>query len=109
MKTLLDLSLEDSAFFAQMANQANKQGKKLSAENEKLVLIDFEQEPNLDLTEKIRLKRNYLLAQSDWTQGNDSPLHIEKKRKWAEYRQALRDITLQAEFPNNVIFPSTPV
>lgn len=109
MKTLLDLSLEDSEFFARMANQANKQGKKLSAENEKLVLIDFERDINLNLAERIRSKRNRLLTQSDWTQGNDSPLNIEKKRKWAEYRQALRDITLQTEFPNNVIFPSTPV
>jgi hypothetical protein len=41
----------------------------------------------------IRLKRNNLLSESDWTQFNDSPLSAEKKSEWATYRQALRDIT----------------
>ena len=36
--------------------------------------------------------RNILLTQSDWTQGNDSPLSSSKKTEWATYRQALRDI-----------------
>jgi hypothetical protein len=41
----------------------------------------------------IRLKRNNLLSQSDWTQFNDSPLSSEKKLEWATYRQLLRDVT----------------
>lgn len=41
----------------------------------------------------IRLKRNNLLSESDWTQFNDSPLSNEKKLEWATYRQLLRDIT----------------
>jgi hypothetical protein len=41
----------------------------------------------------IRLKRNNLLSESDWTQFNDSPLSAEKKLEWATYRQALRNIT----------------
>lgn len=48
----------------------------------------------------VRDRRNRLLAESDWTQMNDSPLSNEDKTSWATYRQALRDITSHANFPN---------
>ena len=51
-------------------------------------------------------KRNGLLQASDWTQLPDVPLGT--KSAWAEYRQALRDITDQAEYPDNVIWPTSP-
>ena len=31
------------------------------------------------------------VEESDWTQGNDSPLSNDKKTEWAEYRTLLRD------------------
>tara|TARA_R100001509_G_scaffold154401_1_gene116013 strand:+ start:1825 stop:2043 length:219 start_codon:yes stop_codon:yes gene_type:complete len=37
--------------------------------------------------------RNVKLARCDWTQAPDSPLSDEKKKEWATYRQALRDLT----------------
>ena len=40
-----------------------------------------------------RILRNRKLKNSDWTQANDSPLSDEKKKEWATYRQALRDLT----------------
>ena len=52
-----------------------------------------------------RDKRNTLLAESDWTQVDDAPVD---KAAWAVYRQALRDITSQAEFPHNVVWPTKP-
>ena len=48
----------------------------------------------------VRDQRNRLLAESDWTQMADSPLTDEEKSAWATYRQALRDITSHANFPN---------
>ena len=48
----------------------------------------------------VRDRRNKLLAESDWTQMADSPLTDEAKSSWATYRQALRDITSHANFPN---------
>ena len=36
--------------------------------------------------------RNKKLAKCDWTQAPDSPLSEEKKKEWATYRQALRDL-----------------
>ena len=60
---------------------------------------------------RLRKKRNYLLQQSDWTQGNDSPLSTSKKTEWATYRQTLRDLPANnssaASF-NDVTFPTEP-
>ena len=47
-----------------------------------------------------RQKRNGLLAQSDWTQMNDSPLSNEDKTAWAVYRSELRNLTDDAAWPN---------
>lgn len=51
--------------------------------------------------------RDQRLADTDWTQANDSPLSEEKKAEWATYRQALRDLPAQEGFPN-VAFPTPP-
>ena len=40
-----------------------------------------------------RAVRNKKLLDSDWTQAPDSPLSDTKKKEWATYRQALRDLT----------------
>lgn len=46
--------------------------------------------------ERVRSKRNALLAESDWTQVADAPVDA---TAWATYRQALRDITSHVNFP----------
>ena len=40
----------------------------------------------------IRAERDRLLANSDWTQGGDTPLTSAKKTAWATYRTKLRDV-----------------
>lgn len=57
--------------------------------------------------ELIRAERNALLVASDWTQFNDSPLDAAAAAAWATYRQALRDITKQAD-PANITWPVAP-
>lgn len=52
------------------------------------------------VAETNRKTRNDLLADSDWTQMNDSPLTNEEKTAWATYRQELRDISDLAAWPN---------
>ena len=52
-----------------------------------------------------RVTRNALLQASDWTQLPDVPLAT--KEAWAEYRQALRDITNQPD-PFNIVWPVPP-
>jgi len=53
----------------------------------------------------VRAQRNKLLADCDWTQLADSTAD---KAAWATYRQALRDITAQADFPWTVNWPDAP-
>jgi hypothetical protein len=67
-----------------------------------------EEEIAADLNSKaaqIRSQRNQLLTASDWTQVLDAPIN---RTAWATYRQALRDITSQEDFPNNVVWPKNP-
>ena len=44
-----------------------------------------------------RSKRDSLLTESDWTQIADAPVDASA---WTTYRQALRDITSHANWPN---------
>jgi hypothetical protein len=67
---------------------------------------ELEQETN-QMWENIRVQRNELLLESDWTQLSDSPLSEEKKIEWQTYRQELRDITSQQD-PFNIIWPTKP-
>jgi hypothetical protein len=53
----------------------------------------------------VRGQRDSLLVQSDWTQVADSPVD---KAAWTTYRQALRDISTQPEFPWAVAWPQRP-
>ncbi len=57
---------------------------------------------NLNTANEVRAKRNQLLVQSDWTQVADAPVD---KAAWATYRQELRNITIQQNFPLDVIWP----
>lgn len=54
-----------------------------------------------------RQERNRRLAASDWTQLPDTP--SDNAAAWKEYRQALRDITLQSGFPLKIDWPVEPV
>lgn len=57
---------------------------------------------------KIRIVRTRLLALTEWTQGRDSPLSAVIIQAWGDYRQALRDMTAQRGFPNEVTWPVPP-
>jgi hypothetical protein len=56
--------------------------------------------------EKVRAERNILLTASDWTQVTDSTAD---KTAWAAYRQDLRNISLQTNFPWDIVWPTQPL
>ena len=58
-----------------------------------------------DQAANVRRSRNDLLTKCDWTQIADSTAD---KPVWATYRQALRDVTMQAGFPWTVTWPQEP-
>ena len=53
---------------------------------------------------EVRAQRNFRLFHSDWTQLPDTSVDA---AAWTTYRQALRDITEQAD-PFNIVWPSAP-
>jgi hypothetical protein len=55
--------------------------------------------------ERMRMHRDRLLAESDWTQVADSPVDREA---WATYRQALRDFPATWTPGSEADFPDTP-
>lgn len=57
----------------------------------------------------IREQRNEILTKSDWSQTLDviAQMTFDQKDQWRNYRQALRDITLQSD-PFNIQWPSLP-
>lgn len=57
--------------------------------------------------EEVRAQRNALLAQTDYTQIPDTPITPTNRTEFATYRQALRDITSQAD-PYNITWPISP-
>ena len=62
------------------------------------------------LLEELRVKRNKLLVESDWTQFRDVVLADDEA--WKTYRQALRDLPSQVEPTLNedidALFPTKP-
>lgn len=60
------------------------------------------------LASRIRQERAILLQATDFTQLEDAPISAVQKQAYKEYRQALRDITLQEGFPESVVFPEKP-
>lgn len=66
-----------------------------------------EQEVNDARAKEIRAKRNILLFACDWTHMLSDRV-VENQSEWATYRQALRDITTQETFPNEVVWPDAP-
>jgi len=70
--------------------------------------VDLSQEELTELLAtqwtKVREQRNQLLLASDWTQLPDAPVSA---TAWAEYRQALRNVTQQTD-PYNIAWPLQP-
>ena len=52
----------------------------------------------------VRRERNALIAETDWWATSDRTMTAEQ----TAYRQALRDITDQAGFPHEVVWPTKP-
>lgn len=68
-------------------------------------LFDPDTVPDEWLVERMRLHRDWLLAESDWTQLPDAPVD---RVAWAAYRQALRDFPATWTPGPTVTFPEAP-
>lgn len=55
--------------------------------------------------QRVREERDAKLSACDWRASSDVTLSTD----WRTYRQALRDVPSQSEFPTNVIWPVEPI
>jgi hypothetical protein len=61
-----------------------------------------------ELSEQATGERNLKLLNTDWTQLPDVALSAEQIQAWREYRQLLRDITDQSNYPREINWPIAP-
>lgn len=61
-----------------------------------------------ELAEEARIKRNKLIAETDYLVLPDSPVSEDYRNAIMVYRQALRDITKQIKFPKEIVWPTKP-
>lgn len=54
---------------------------------------------------ELRVQRNKLLSESDWTQLPDAQVNA---AAWVTYRQALRDLPANTADPANPVWPAKP-
>lgn len=72
----------------------------------KKAYLDQKLQEKLD---SVRNERNFLLKESDWTLGPDSPLTDVQKQAWKKYRQQLRDLPQKiTSYNQNILWPSPP-
>lgn len=68
-----------------------------------------EQEINDSKMAALRIERDKLLRESDWTQMvSDIPLSDVKKEEWRVYRQELRDLPKTVDL-SDIIYPTKPL
>lgn len=71
--------------------------------------VDNQEDSNFEqsIIDGKKAQRNVLLLQTDWALASDSPLTDGQKAEAVTYRQALRDLPTQDDFPD-VEFPAKP-
>jgi hypothetical protein len=63
---------------------------------------------NEEAATTVRAERDKLIASFDWMAIKAFEGGTTVSTEWATYRQALRDVTAQEGFPNNITWPTQP-
>lgn len=69
--------------------------------------IKSAEETQEDIQLKIKMSRNILLAECDFTVLPDSPFTDQEREEWKTYRQQLRDLDYTTD-PKSVKWPKKP-
>lgn len=71
--------------------------------------LDYAKEQEIEeLSKEVRKKRDRLLLETDYTQTIDAPITTASQQEYRQYRQTLRDITEDENFPYINIWPEKP-
>ena len=75
--------------------------------NDEIEILEYKQDADA-IAAEIKVKRDRLLSETDWTQLGDVGFPLKILEDWQDYRQALRDITKQDGFPFEITWPTPP-
>lgn len=84
--------------------------RKLEGNNYVVVTTVSDEAIKEEMSSNIKIARQKLLIDSDWTDTLSAKTRLGDAlyQAWQDYRQALRDITLQPDYPLDVIWPIAP-
>ena len=93
--------------FTANKNDPDANGKRIYSEALKKAMPYSENllEKNIALSQEIRIKRNVLLSDCDWTQLPDANVNADL---WKAYRNKLKLIPDQKDFPHAIVWPNIP-
>lgn len=98
----------EGAYPSEAVTWANANGAHVELTNSGYILKK-NHEPTLDeLASQVRTERDRRIAETDWYMMPDYPTDPETLELVKSYRKALRDITLQSDFPRDVEWPVMP-
>ena len=67
-----------------------------------------EEEPEVMTSEKANATIAQILENTAWSVASDTPSTKGQRADWLSFRQAIREIPLQAGFPKDIKWPSEP-
>jgi hypothetical protein len=108
--TAFELAASITLDMAQLSIDNKVAIRKLEGNNYVVVTTLSDEAINDDLSHTIKATRQTLLIDSDWTDTLSAQTRLGDLLypAWQDYRQALRDITLQSTYPLDVIWPIAP-
>lgn len=59
-------------------------------------------------TKNVKVERDRLLAETDWVATRAYETQTEVPQAWSTYRQQLRDLPTQPNFPHDTVWPAKP-
>jgi hypothetical protein len=114
-QTLIDCEINHPTYgwipFTASPDDVEAHGRDIFAALAKGVVAQYVPPPpptTEELAAAVRAERNTLLAATDWVLAKAYETQTRVPQEWAEYRQSLRDLPLQPNFPHDVSWPRKP-
>lgn len=103
-------AVEISSDEYQLLMNGQSMGKVITSDSTgKPILVEQPSLTTEQLAEAVRTKRDEMITATDYLLMPDYPISIELLERVKVCRQALRDISVQTGFPNDIIWPAIPV
>lgn len=107
VSTFTDVEIQDAGFTGPYEVPQYNQEYQRVLWNSETLSFSLENISEEELWDRVRIERNRLLTESDWTMVSDAPGEL-NLQEWEKYRQRLRDLPSTFLNPKEVIWPESP-